>query len=290
MARGRKRKKALMEHIMIGIGWTIKTLAVNLFYIAKYTCKGIYFVGNSAYKGLRRNKSGAVSVSEIEEKKEISKQRNNSDVVYKKFNELKSLRGNLDEFENKLHNKSKIGIILGARGTGKSAVGMKLLENLASKTGKNAYAMGFKESELPSWINSVSDIKEIKNNSVLLIDETGISFSSRNSMSAMNKFLSEILFIARHKDLSVILISQNSSNIEINAIRQADFFILKPSSLMQLDFERKKIKETYQEVEKYFKEFKDKKGLAYIYSDSYCGFIENSLPSFWTENISKSFR
>lgn len=289
MAKG-KRKKALMEHLMLGIGWIIKTLAINLFYIAKYTGKGIYFVGKSAYKGLRRNKSGSISISEFEEKSTSKKGMKDSESIYKKFNELKNLRGEFKSFENKLHNKSNIGIILGARGTGKSAVGMKLLENIIAKTGKNAYAIGFRESDLPSWINVVSEIKEVKNNSVLLIDESGISFSSRNSMSDRNKFLSEILFIARHKDMSVILISQNSSNIEINAIRQADFLILKPSSLMQLDFERKKIKDTYEEVSEHFEKFRDKKGLAYIYSDNYCGFIENSLPSFWTDNISKSFK
>ncbi len=114
-------------------------------------------------------------------------------------------------------------------------------------------------------------------------------FSSRSSMSTANKLLSTLLLIARHKDLSVLFISQNSSNLEINAIRQADFLILKPSSLLQKDFERKTIKDIYEEAEAHFQEFKNHQGLAYIYSDKYKGFITNPLPTFWSQKTSKAF-
>ena len=108
-------------------------------------------------------------------------------------------------------------------------------------------------------------------------------------MSNSNKLLSQILFIARHKDLSIIFISQNSSNIEINTIRQADYIALKPSSLLQKDFERKKIKEIYEEVEKEFEKYKEDKGLTYIYSHNYKGFVSNPLPSFWNIKVSKAY-
>ena len=75
-----------------------------------------------------------------------------SEAKYSKFNEVKKLNGNLNKLENKIFKSSSIGIILGARGTGKSAIGMKVLENMVSKTNKNAYAMGFNAKSLPSWI------------------------------------------------------------------------------------------------------------------------------------------
>ena len=110
-----------------------------------------------------------------------------------------------------------------------------------------------------------------------------------NFMSEMNKMLSDILLVARHKDLSVLFITQNSSNLEINVIRQADYLILKPSSLLQKDFERTKIKKIYEEVVDDFSELKDDRGLTYIYSDKFRGFISNPLPSFWSEKVSKGF-
>src|SRR3989339_1368008 len=127
--------------------------------------------------------------------------------------------------------------------------------------------MGFNEKDMPEWINVVDNINDIKTNSFVLIDEGGILFSSRKSFSDANKLLSELLLIARHNDLSIIFISQNSANLEINAIRQADYLILKTSSLLQKDFERKKIKEIYEQIGERFKTYSSLKGITYIYSD-----------------------
>ena len=108
-------------------------------------------------------------------------------------------------------------------------------------------------------------------------------------MSNINKLFSKMLFISRHKSLSITLVTQNSSNIDVNAIRQADYLILKPSALLQKDFERKKIQEIYNNVQDHFDEYKNDKRVAYIYSDQFIGFVKNKLPSFWNDNLSKSF-
>jgi len=149
--------------------------------------------------------------------------------------------------------------------------------------------LGFKSETLPNWIQVIKEINEIENDSVLLIDEGGIEFSSRKSMSGSNKLLSELLLISRHKNLSVLMITQSSSNLEVNAIRQADYLIMKPSSLLQKDFERKKIKEIYESVSQDFEDLKEDLGLTYIYGSNYAGFVSNSLPSFWDENVSKGY-
>ncbi len=206
---------------------------------------------------------------------------------YQKFEVVKTIKGNFEEFEEYLNKGNTVGIILGARGNGKSAIGMNLLEN--SKSNKGKATLGFRKDCLPLWINHIEDIEEVENHTELLIDENGINFNSRNSMSNINKLLSRLLFISRHKDLSIIFISQNSSNIDVNAIRQADYLILKPNTLLQKDFERKKIQEIYNNVEKDFNKYKNDKEIAYIYSDQFIGFVKNKLPSFWNEDLSKSF-
>ena len=181
--------------------------------------------------------------------------------------------------------KSSVGLILGARGSGKSAIGLRILENIVAKSKRKAYAMGFNKEDLPKWIESINSIEEVKNNSFLLVDEGGVEFSSRQTMSNANKLLSELLLISRHKDLNVLFITQNSSNIEVNAIRQSDYLVLKPPSLLQMDFERKKIKDIYESVKEKFTSYKDQVGLTYIYSDRYTGFVKNDLPSFWSKRL-----
>ncbi|MFH1276381.1 MAG: hypothetical protein ABIH82_04685 [Candidatus Woesearchaeota archaeon] len=277
-------KKRNKKKFLKNVGKTLKWLGKVIFF---YPLKGIYFIIKWIGKNLKikyyQNK-------EVKKNKEIEEKRPKILAKYKSLKEIKNKKGNFPAFEKKIMtNKSTIGIILGARGTGKTAIGMRLLENFAAKSDKYTYALGFKEEELPSWIKVIKNIDEISNNSALLIDEGGIEFSSRSSMSKANKLLSELLLISRHKDLSILFISQNSANLELNAIRQADYLILKPSSLLQKDFERKKIKEMYQEVQQEFEELADVEGITYIYADNYIGFVTNTLPSFWSEKVSKGY-
>ena len=210
---------------------------------------------------------------------------------YEEFEVIQVFSGSYKKWIQEVYNSdSQIGIVLGSRGSGKTAFGIKLLENIHAKYKKKCYAIGFKEEEMPSWINVISDISKIENNSFILIDEGGILFSSRKSMSNANKILSDLILISRHKNLSILFVSQNSSNLEINILRQADFIVLKKSSLLQKEFERKIIQKFYEEAEKGFEKFKDIPGLAYIYTNNFKGFISNTLPSFWKESISKSFK
>ncbi|HLC69334.1 MAG TPA: hypothetical protein VJH24_05845 [Candidatus Bilamarchaeaceae archaeon] len=225
-------------------------------------------------------------------KKQMEMKKPKTEAVYSEWEVRKTVDGSVASFEEWLfRSKSTIGIILGSRGSGKSALGMRILENLAAQTKKPVCAMGFQEESLPSWIRTVEKIQDIRNGSFVLIDEGGVLFSSRGSMSSANKILSELLLIARHKDLSVLFISQNSANLEVNAIRQADYLLLRKSSLLQKDFERKKIKEVYTEAEENFDEFfKAGHRLTYVYSDAFRGYAQNKLPNFWTEKTSKSFK
>jgi hypothetical protein len=109
-------------------------------------------------------------------------------------------------------------------------------------------------------------------------------------MSNANKILTDLILISRHKNLNILFISQNSSNLEVNILRQADFIVLKKSSLLQKEFERKIIQKFYEETMASFKKLDEIPGLAYIHSNNFKGFISNALPSFWKESISKSFK
>ena len=276
----RKKKKGFFHYF----GKTIVLTAKGIY----YTCKGgfiaIRFFVRKGRKQAQKNK---------EKKKEIKieKARPKANAQFTSLTEVKAIKGNVNKFESELMGKeSVIGIILGARGSGKSAIGMKFLENFRSKTNKHIYAMGFRKQDIPNWISVVENVSQIANDSVVLIDEGGITFSSRKSMSNANQLLSDLLMIARHKNLSVLFITQNSSNLEVNVLRQADFLIMKPSSLLQKDFERKIIKKIYEQVAEDFEKHSDDKGLTYIHSNKFQGFVSNELPTFWSQKVSKAFK
>lgn len=252
--------------------------------IALAILKSPYYLGKGIYRLTKKTQ-------EVSQQIEVKKKRAAIPSNYESHKLLKTLDGDLKKWEdNFLKSDSKIGIILGARGSGKSAFGIKFLENTHAKKKRKCFAMGFDKNEMPSWIKVAEQVDQIQNDAIVLIDEGGILFSSRKSMSTPNKLLSDLILVARHKNLSILFISQNSSNLDVNIIRQADFLILKPSSLLQIDFERKKIKDIYKEVHNHFKELKENKGLTYIYADKFRGFVNSPLPSFWNQEISKSFK
>ena len=283
----KQTKRKLWKWFKVSIVWIFRTLWKMIAWIFSSLWSLTKWSAKKTSKSIQKQ---TAKRKEKKKKADIEKQEPKGLPQYQEFKQIKKIKGSYKTFENYLlKNKSTIGIILGARGTGKSAIGMSILENFASKTKKNIYALGFKQSAVPKWIKVIKDIEDIEENAMLLIDEGGIEFSSRDAMSNANKLLSKILLIARHKDLSVMFISQNSSNLEINAIRQADYLLLKPSSLLQKDFERKKIKAIYEESQKHFDELKGTQGLTYVYADKFRGFVTNSLPSFWSDKVSKGY-
>ncbi len=257
----------------------------------KYTGISLLFIIKTPYYIIRETIKVIKKISKKVKEDQIKEKRESIKAKYVPFQIIESIEGAYKTWFDKLiKSESQIGIILGSRGSGKTAFGIKLLENIYFKNKSKCFAMGFKPEEFPSWIKVVPDISNLKNNSWVLIDEGGIFFNSRSSMSNANKILSQLILVARHKNINIIFISQNSSNLEVNILRQADFLALKKSSLLQKEFERKIIQKVYSESQDKFKKYEKNKGLTYLYSGEFKGFIANSLPSFWKKSISKSFK
>ena len=168
-------------------------------------------------------------------------------------------KGEYQEFMDLVLKHSIIVLITGKRGSGKSALGMKFLEMYNKKTRKRCYAIGFTNAKLPKWIKKEVDIEKTPNNSVVLVDEGAITFSARDAMKASNKWLGKIMAIARHKNLSLVLISQNSAMIDLNVLMLADVVLLKEPSLLQAKFERKAIREMYEQVKPKFTSLDNRK-------------------------------
>ena len=150
--------------------------------------------------------------------------------------------------------------------------------------------MGYDAAKLPRWIHKTNRIEDIPNDSVVLIDEAAILFFSREAMTSVNKMLTKLMAIARHKNLSMALITQSSALIEINVLRLADVLLLKEPSLLQARFERKALQDIFAVVDKTFKEIDDRVSHFYVYSDEFEGLVRYSLPYFWNDSISRAFR
>jgi ABC-type oligopeptide transport system ATPase subunit len=218
----------------------------------------------------------------------LFKKQNKENLPFQPFSVVLTEKGDYNSFQKKLLKYSLIMLINGKRGSGKTALGMRFLELYNKKTKRKCYTLGYKDSKLPRWIKKVDTLDKIPNNSVVLIDEGGISYSARDSMKQSHKELSKIMAIARHKNLIMILITQNSAMIDLNVLRLADTILLKEPSLLQSKFERKAIKEIYDKAIPHFNT--EKKQRFYCFDDEFEGLLKHDLPEFWTKNISESFK
>ena len=209
---------------------------------------------------------------------------------FKAFDVVETVKGDFDKFHSKLLKYSLIMLINGKRGSGKTALGMRLLELFRKKTKRKSYILGYDSTKLPGWIKKSETIEDVPNNAIVLVDEGGLSFSSRDSMKEANKMLGKIMAVARHKNLTLILITQNSAMIDLNVLRLADTLLLKEPSLLQSRFERKAIKEMYDKVAPHFEKAPNKQKKFYVWDDEFEGMLSYELSDFWSDKISKSFK
>ncbi|MBS3124944.1 hypothetical protein J4211_01670 [Candidatus Woesearchaeota archaeon] len=137
---------------------------------------------------------------------------------------------------------------------------------------------------------TIEDINQVENQGIVLVDEGAISFGARNSMSKKNKGLAELLAVARHKDLTLIFITQNTGMIDKNVLNLCDTIMLKEGSLLQEKMERSVMKDLYTTANKAIAQtaLEDRKSFFYVFDAEFEGLAKASLPSFWSISVSKN--
>jgi hypothetical protein len=199
----------------------------------------------------------------------------------------------IEKLVKKVSKGGNVTIISGSRGSGKTATSWYLVEKMHQDLDKKIYVIGVPVSlskHLPKYVNIVSKIEDVPNDCVVFIDEAGIQFASRMWRKDNHAYLSDVFHIARHKNISLIFVSLSSALVDVNIIRLADTLIFKRPSLLQFKLERRQIRNLYEKVLISFKKTKVPLKLTYIFDSDFEGTVELPLPSFWCEEISKSYK
>ncbi|MFC1775041.1 zonular occludens toxin domain-containing protein [Nanoarchaeota archaeon] len=272
-----------------GIGWIFHTLGVKIVAWSKRRKE------KKALETEAKETKDTSDISEAIESKETKEKSKNIEVTNTppQYDELivsHVEHGDLEDFNETLNTRSQIIIIFGKRGSGKSTLGFRLMENVNAKANRPCFVLGVKQSLLPSWITEVKDIEHVANGGIVLVDEGAITFSARESMKKSNVTLGKMLAIARHKDMTLIFITQNTGMIDKNVMNTTDVVIAKEGSLLQKKMERAAVKSFVDKADKEIKKIPKEERVAftYIFSDDFEGLVKVSLPSFWSQKISKS--
>lgn len=189
-----------------------------------------------------------------------------------------------------------IYVITGQRGAGKSALAMQVGEKMKNEHGVQPVTVGMpvqaREHFPDDWMH-VRHVHDAPGDSVLIVDEAYMSYHSRESMSEENKNLGKLINTSRHCGNSMLFVSQNSSYIEKNTVSEADAILAKEPGKMQMQFERMQIRSISKEAKEQFNalpEDVDNRAYVYMYGDEHTGMLQNDMPEWYNEEISKSFR
>lgn len=188
---------------------------------------------------------------------------------------------------------AKVAVILGKRGSGKTACGMFLMELISKHYELLPVVVNFprqRQNLLPPdfVIKSLEEVKN-SNNSVALIDE-GTTMVPAGT-AKLEEIIKGFMALARQRDQAVILIFHASSDIGARILRGADTIILKEPSLRQIqwgskdDFFRQLLLEAKEKLANRDQRF------SYVDSEEpeFRGILENPLPAFWAKELSKAW-
>lgn len=193
----------------------------------------------------------------------------------------------------KIIRPTSIVLIIGKRGSGKSALGFYLLEVLRSRG--HSCVVGFPRRSahlLPPWCRNVARLEDAPEGSVTLLDETYTAYMARGSQSSQSKKLLNILGMSRKKKQLLLFVAHQSSQIDVDIARHIDVIVIKQPTLLQIGLDRPVLRDILSKARNSFEQIRgDKRKYSYVISDiaGFEGMIENNLPSFWTEEISMAF-
>lgn len=191
-------------------------------------------------------------------------------------------------------NVGKVILILGRRGSGKTALAAKVVEFCQAFHKMPGFWLGLPsiaKTLLPTWINIVDCLEQCPKNAVVICDEAGLEFLSLNFTKKRNLDLRKMLFVARQRKMIFVFAAQHSRDIDASIMRMVDCVIFKEPSLTQPENERREILTKAKRAASAFKQIPPERRLAaaYVIDHSYEGIIESKLPSFWSEGLSNIY-
>ena len=184
-------------------------------------------------------------------------------------------------------------LILGKRGSGKSALAYRILELF--RYHRLPYVVGVPSQarrHLPDWIGIATSLEDLPHRSIAVIDEAYLLYHSRRSMAEESKAMSQLLNLSRQRDQTLVFVSQEARQLDRNITSSANVVVMKDPGIMQVEFDRPELRRLVGEARDAFALRQGvKQRWAYVYSpdSDFQGLLGSQLPSFWKPAMSRLF-
>ncbi len=184
-------------------------------------------------------------------------------------------------------------LLLGGRGSGKTALGFRLLELFRYKP--MHYVIGLPSQcahLLPDWIGVKESLEDVPSGSISLVDEAYLSNHARDWAKAESRELCRLLNLSRQQDKTIIFIAQQGRQINLDIASSANVIVFKNPGILQTEFERPALRQIVSDAKLAFETISgDRKKWSYVYSPDagFNGLVENILPTFWSQKLSRMY-
>lgn len=184
-------------------------------------------------------------------------------------------------------------LILGKRGSGKSALAYRLLELFRYRA--RPYVVGTPNGArnlLPTWIGLAPSLEAVPEKSIALIDEAYLSHHARESQAKKSLTMSRLLNLSRQREQTLIFVTQEARQVDRNIASSANVIVFKEPGPLQFEFERPELRRIAHQARDGFETITEARaGWSYTHSpdSDFAGMIENELPSFWSAKVSHLF-
>jgi hypothetical protein len=194
----------------------------------------------------------------------------------------------------------KVIIILGYVGKGKSANAYYLAELAIKEYNLHGIVVNLpldKADLLPPASFQVKSLEEVEQceDSVIIIDEGTTKLPAGNKLEELVKGFSSL---CRQRNQLIILIFHSSRDVGSRILRGVGPILIKEPSRRQIQYGSKDsvMKALLETAKRQFQKIKKNGGdvREYVFVDceepDFQGIMENALPSFWSEELSKAWR
>ena len=194
-------------------------------------------------------------------------------------------------------------IINGHRGEGKSALGWWLAQEMQKRTKKKVAALGMPpaaQKVFPKrgfgrggiqFVTSLDEIDKMKP-SIVICDEAAFIAGSRDAMSKSNKEWLKLIAICRHKDHLLIFIHQQSRQLDVQIMMDADLVMMKRPTQLHLRGARAEFAPEISEAFDLFSKMRGStKKKVYVVDYHYGGgtMLNAYMPTWWNDRVSKAY-
>lgn len=186
-------------------------------------------------------------------------------------------------------------LVIGRRRSGKSALGYHIEEKIHKELPNlKIFVVSLPKEKhylLPDWIIPVTNVEELPDNCVALIDEGAMKYHAHRWHKKETEVMDILISVSGQRHQTFIFITHTLRKFAVTLLLDINVLLVKKPSLLQMKLERNEFRKLIEEIDREFNKLPkiDVKRSVYVVSDDYKGFIRNPLPSFWSEELSEAY-